>query len=184
MQSLKSHSDASSWRALEAALENVETVRGTVTALVKGGYRVSIPGFDAFLPATQMQISLPSDPSVYLGEALEFNVLKLDFSRKNIVLTRIPLLKARQDQQFAMLQVGDVLDGVVENIREYGAFVSLGDASGLLHRDELFPRGKGIPAAVLAHGQKIQVKVIALDMAKKRICLGLTGELDAQKEPK
>jgi small subunit ribosomal protein S1 len=168
------------WRDVEAAFERADVVTGTVIALVKGGYRVALSAFEAFLPATQIALHpLRELDATYIGQRLEFHILKLDASRLSIVLSRLAVLKEAQTRRVAELRVGAVLEGQVVRVIDESVFVDLGGVDGRLHLKFLpdIP-GLGGPAR-LVPGQKLWVQILKIVAEKPRITLRLPESPDA-----
>jgi small subunit ribosomal protein S1 len=130
-----------SWLNLEKALESGEIISGTVTGKVKGGLTVMVNGIRAFLPGSLVDVRPIKDTTPYEGKTLEFKVIKLDRKRNNVVLSRRAVVEATlgEERQKLMetLKEGAIVNGIVKNITDYGAFVDLGGIDGLLHITDL-----------------------------------------------
>jgi small subunit ribosomal protein S1 len=166
-----------SWLALEKALDAGELVTGTITGKVKGGLTVMVNGIRTFLPGSLIDTRPVKDTTPYEGKTLEFRVIKLDRKRNNVVLSRRAVLEATQGEEraklFETLKEGLVIQGVVKNITDYGAFVDLGGIDGLLHITDIAWRRVRHPSEALSVGQEIMTKVLKFDPEKNRVSLGV-----------
>jgi small subunit ribosomal protein S1 len=166
-----------SWMNLEKALEQAEIVTGTVTGKVKGGLTVMVNGIRAFLPGSLVDTRPIKDTSPYEGKTMEFKVIKLDRKRNNVVLSRRAVVEASQGEERAKLMVnlkeGSVVQGLVKNITDYGAFVDLGGIDGLLHITDLAWRRVRHPSEMLTVGQEVTAKILKFDQEKNRVSLGV-----------
>ncbi|MFL5189805.1 MAG: 30S ribosomal protein S1, partial [Microvirga sp.] len=166
-----------SWVKLEKAFEAGERVNGTIFNQVKGGYTVDLDGAVAFLPRSQVDIRPVRDVTPLMGVAQPFQILKMDRRRGNIVVSRRTVLEESRAEQrselVANLEEGQVIDGVVKNITEYGAFVDLGGIDGLLHVTDMAWRRVNHPSEVVTIGQTVKVKIIKINHETHRISLGI-----------
>ncbi|MDP3620575.1 MAG: 30S ribosomal protein S1 [Polynucleobacter sp.] len=166
-----------SWMNLEKALEQAEIVTGTVTGKVKGGLTVMVNGIRSFLPGSLVDTRPIKDTSPYEGKTMEFKFIKLDRKRNNVVLSRRAVVEASQGEERAKLMVnlkeGSVVQGVVKNITDYGAFVDLGGIDGLLHITDLAWRRVRHPSEMLTVGQEVTAKILKFDQEKNRVSLGV-----------
>lgn len=166
-----------SWMNLEKALEQAEIVTGTVTGKVKGGLTVMVNGIRAFLPGSLVDTRPIKDTSPYEGKTMEFKVIKLDRKRNNVVLSRRAVVEASQGEERAKLmsnlKEGSVVQGIVKNITDYGAFVDLGGIDGLLHITDLAWRRVRHPSEMLTVGQEVTAKILKFDQDKNRVSLGV-----------
>src|SRR5919199_1663909 len=166
-----------SWVKLEKAFENNERVQGVIFNQVKGGYTVDLDGAVAFLPRSQVDIRPVRDVSPLMGTPQPFMILKMDRRRGNIVVSRRTVLEESRAEQrselVANLEEGQVIDGVVKNITEYGAFVDLGGIDGLLHVTDMAWRRVNHPSEVVNIGQTVKVKIIKINHETHRISLGI-----------
>ena len=166
-----------SWMNLEKALEQAEIVTGTVTGKVKGGLTVMVNGIRAFLPGSLVDTRPIKDTSPYEGKTMEFKVIKLDRKRNNVVLSRRAVVEASQGEERAKLMVnlkeGSIVQGLVKNITDYGAFVDLGGIDGLLHITDLAWRRVRHPSEMLTVGQEVTAKILKFDQEKNRVSLGV-----------
>ncbi|NYE26598.1 30S ribosomal protein S1 [Pigmentiphaga litoralis] len=165
------------WLQLEQALESGDLVTGTITGKVKGGLTVMTNAIRAFLPGSLVDLRPVKDTTPYEGKTLEFRVIKLDRKRNNVVLSRRAVLEANMGEErqklLETLHEGAIVNGVVKNITDYGAFVDLGGIDGLLHITDLAWRRVRHPSEVLTVGQEIQAKVLKFDQEKNRVSLGV-----------
>ena len=165
------------WEILEKAFENTERVSGSIFGRVKGGFTVDLSGAVAFLPGSQVDIRPVRDVTPLMGTPQPFMILKMDRSRGNIVVSRRAVLEetraAERTELVANLQEGQVLQGVVKNITDYGAFVDLGGVDGLLHVTDISWRRINHPSESLQVGQTVQVQVIRFNPETQRISLGM-----------
>src|ERR671912_2834305 len=166
-----------SWVKLEKAFETNERVTGMIFNQVKGGYTVDLDGAVAFLPRSQVDIRPVRDVSPLMGSPQPFQILKMDRRRGNIVVSRRTVLEESRAEQrselVANLEEGQVIDGVVKNITEYGAFVDLGGIDGLLHITDMAWRRVRHPSEVVQVGQELDAKVLKFDAEKNRVSLGI-----------
>ena len=165
------------WEKLEEAFDKTERVTGTIFGRVKGGFTVDLSGAVAFLPGSQVDIRPVRDVSPLMGTPQPFMILKMDRSRGNIVVSRRAVLEetraAERSELVANLKEGQVLQGVVKNITDYGAFVDLGGVDGLLHVTDISWRRINHPSEALQVGQTVQVQVVRFNPETQRISLGM-----------
>jgi small subunit ribosomal protein S1 len=165
------------WTELEKAFEKTERVNGVIFGRVKGGFTVDLQGAVAFLPGSQVDIRPVRDVTPLMGTPQPFQILKMDRSRGNIVVSRRAVLEESRAEQrtelIAGLQEGQVLNGVVKNITDYGAFIDLGGVDGLLHVTDIAWRRINHPSEALQIGQSIDVQVIRFNRETQRISLGM-----------
>jgi small subunit ribosomal protein S1 len=166
-----------SWGKLEKAFNNNEKVQGIIFNQVKGGFTVDLDGAVAFLPRSQVDIRPIRDVGPLMNHPQPFQILKMDRRRGNIVVSRRTVLeetRAEQRQELVQnLEEGQVIDGVVKNITDYGAFVDLGGIDGLLHVTDIAWRRVNHPTEVLNIGQQVRVKIIKINHETHRISLGM-----------
>jgi small subunit ribosomal protein S1 len=166
-----------SWVKLERAYENREKVMGTIFNTVKGGYTVDLDGAVAFLPRSQVDIRPIRDVGPLMATPQPFEILKMDRRRGNIVVSRRTVLEETRaearSELVASLEEGQVTEGVVKNITEYGAFVDLGGIDGLLHVTDMAWRRVNHPSEVVTIGQTVKVKIIKINQETHRISLGI-----------
>jgi small subunit ribosomal protein S1 len=166
-----------SWVRLEKAFEAKEKVTGSIFNQVKGGYTVDLDGAVAFLPRSQVDIRPIRDVAPLMGVPQPFEILKMDRRRGNIVVSRRTVLeetRAGQRQELVSnLEENQIIDGVVKNITDYGAFVDLGGIDGLLHVTDIAWRRVNHPSEVLTVGQTVKVKIVKINQDTHRISLGM-----------
>ena len=165
------------WTVLEKSFEAQARVNGTIYGRVKGGFTVDLGGAIAFLPGSQVDIRPVRDVGPLMGTPQPFQILKMDRARGNIVVSRRAVLEeTRAEQRSELIQglkEGMILDGVVKNITDYGAFVDLGGVDGLLHVTDIAWRRINHPSEALQIGQPVQVQVIRFNSETQRISLGM-----------
>ena len=165
------------WDRLEEAYGKEERVEGAIFGRVKGGFTVDLGGAVAFLPGSQVDVRPVRDAGPLMGLKQPFQILKMDRRRGNIVVSRRAILEESRAEQraevIANLQEGQVVDGVVKNITEYGAFVDLGGVDGLLHVTDMAWRRVNDPREILTIGQTVKVQVIKINKETHRISLGM-----------
>jgi len=165
------------WGLLEKNFEANERVNGVIFGRVKGGFTVDLNGAVAFLPGSQVDIRPVRDITPLLGSPQPFQILKMDRSRGNIVVSRRAVLEESRaearSELVASLKEGQILNGVVKNITDYGAFVDLGGVDGLLHVTDIAWRRVSHPTEVLSVGQTVTVQIIKINHETQRISLGM-----------
>ena len=165
------------WTSLERAFEGNQRVNGTIYGRVKGGFTVDLGGAMAFLPGSQVDIRPVRDVGPLMGSPQPFQILKMDRARGNIVVSRRAVLEeTRAEQRSELIQglkEGMILDGVVKNITDYGAFVDLGGVDGLLHVTDIAWKRINHPNEALQIGQQVRVQVIRFNSETQRISLGM-----------
>jgi len=166
-----------SWEKLEEAFEKTERVTGHIFGRVKGGFTVDLSGAVAFLPGSQVDIRPVRDVAPLMNSPQPFQILKMDRRRGNIVVSRRAVLEeTRAEARSELLNTlseGQVLEGVVKNITDYGAFVDLGGIDGLLHVTDMAWRRIAHPSEVLNIGETVKVQVIKVNPESQRISLGM-----------
>ncbi len=169
------------WDEIAEACENEELVEGVITARVKGGLTVDI-GVKAFLPGSQVDLRPVRNLEKYIGQRFHFKVIKFNKKRGNIVLSRRALLEKQREalksQTLGKLEVGMVVDGIVKNITEYGAFIDLGGIDGLLHITDMSWARVNHPSELFEVGQEVKVRVLKYDPERERVSLGLKQNTD------
>jgi small subunit ribosomal protein S1 len=164
------------WKRIEVAAESGDPVEGTVIEVVKGGLILDL-GVRGFLPASLVDIRRVQDLDEYLGKQIRCKVIELNRSRNNVVLSRRAVLEEeRKEMRQAILDrlsPGDVVDGTISNIVDFGAFVDLDGIDGLIHISELSWSHVNHPSELLEIGQEVNVKVLDIDRERQRISLGL-----------
>jgi len=164
------------WRSVSKAFREGEIVDGTINSRIKGGLTVDI-GINAFLPGSQIDIRPVRNLDKFIGKRFKFKVIKFNKKRSNIVLSRRVLLeeerKVLRGETLKHLKEGEILDGVVKNITDYGAFVDLGGIDGLLHITDISWSRINHPSEKVSVGERIKVKVLNFDRDRERVSLGL-----------
>ncbi len=164
------------WDEIKQVNENNQTIKGTVVEKVKGGLSVDI-GIIAFLPGSQIDTRPIKDLDQFIGQALDFHILKYDRKRNNVVLSRRSIVATERENEkkdtLNNLSEGSIVEGVIKNITDYGIFIDLGGIDGLLHVTDISWGRIAKPAEVFHKGEKIKVKVLSFDREKERVSLGL-----------
>ena len=164
------------WGEIEKSFEAGELVEGVITGKVKGGLSCEI-GVTAFLPGSQIDTRPVRDVSHLIDVPQKFKILKMDLKRNNIVVSRRAVLeemhKEVREERFLQLKLGDVVDGKIKAITDYGAFVDLGSYDSLLHSSDITYKRIGHPSEVLKIDQKVKVKIIKVDPEKNRVSVGM-----------
>ncbi|MEM9064290.1 MAG: 30S ribosomal protein S1 [Planctomycetota bacterium] len=164
------------WQRIVDTTAEGAVVEGTVMRKIKGGLLVDI-GVPVFLPASQVDIRRPGDVTDFIGRKIRAQVLKIDIERRNIVISRRKLIEEeREAAKLRLLEnvnIGDVIEGTVKNIADFGAFVDLGGIDGLLHITDMSWGRINHPSEMVRVDQKVQVKILNIDMDKEKIALGL-----------
>ncbi len=165
------------WTRLEGVFGKNEPVMGSIVGRVKGGFTVDLGGASAFLPGSQVDIRPVRDVGPLMGKEQPFAILKMDRPRGNIVVSRRAILEeARAEQRtelVSQLQEGEIREGVVKNITDYGAFVDLGGIDGLLHVTDMSWKRVSHPSQVLAVGDTVKVQIVKINPDTQRISLGM-----------
>jgi len=165
------------WEYLEKVAEDGEIIEGLIQRRVKGGFVVEIKNISCFLPGSQVDIRPITDFDDYLGETMDFKIVKINQSRKNIVLSHKVLLeeelKGKRNELLEQIKIGMVLEGHVKNVTNFGVFVDLGGIDGLLHITDMSWGRVEHPRELVKIDDTIQVKVIDFDQEKARVSLGM-----------
>ena len=166
-----------SWERINQALENKEIIKGYIKCRTKGGMIVDVFGIEAFLPGSQIDVKPIRDYDVYVGQTLDFQVVKINQEYKNVVVSHKALieaeLEAQKQQIISTLEKGQVLEGTVKNITNYGVFIDLGGVDGLVHITDLSWGRVSNPREVVQGDEKLKVVILDFDEEKKRIALGI-----------
>ncbi len=164
------------WDEIKSVCENNISIKGTVVEKVKGGLSVDI-GIIAFLPGSQVDIRPIKDLDKFVGKTLDFKVLKYDRKRSNVVLSRRPIVASERETEkkdiLSSIREGNIVEGVIKNITDYGIFIDLGGIDGLLHVTDISWGRIAKPAESFHKGEKITVRVLSFDREKERVSLGL-----------
>ena len=166
-----------SWDRVNEALNNEEVIKGYVKCRTKGGMIVDVFGIEAFLPGSQIDVKPIRDYDIFVGKTMEFKVVKINQDYRNVVVSHKALIEAELEAQkkeiISKLEKGQVLEGTVKNITNYGVFIDLGGVDGLIHITDLSWGRVSDPKEVVELDQKINVVILDFDDEKKRIALGL-----------
>ncbi|MBO4673798.1 MAG: 30S ribosomal protein S1 [Bacteroidaceae bacterium] len=168
---------ARSWDRVNEALNNDEIVTGFVKCRTKGGMIVDVLGTEAFLPGSQIDVKPIRDYDTFVGKTMEFKIVKINQEFRNVVVSHKALIEAELEQQkkeiISKLEKGQILEGTVKNITNYGVFIDLGGVDGLIHITDLSWGRVSDPKEIVQLDQKLNVVIIDFDDDKKRIALGL-----------
>ena len=166
-----------SWDRVNEALEKDEIIKGYVKCRTKGGMIVDVFGIEAFLPGSQIDVKPIRDYDIFVGKTMEFKVVKINQDYRNVVVSHKALIEAELEAQkkeiIGKLEKGQVLEGTVKNITNYGVFIDLGGVDGLIHITDLSWGRVSDPKEIVELDQKINVVILDFDDEKKRIALGL-----------
>ena len=165
------------WDRLEKASETEARVEGAIFGRVKGGFTVDLGGAVAFLPGSQVDVRPVRDVGPLMNQPQPFQILKMDRRRGNIVVSRRAVLEESRAEQRAeivgKLKEGDIIEGVVKNVTDYGAFVDLGGVDGLLHVTDMAWRRVNHPSEIINIGETVKVQVVKVNSETQRISLGM-----------
>ncbi len=165
------------WEKIKEAHEADQPVKGVLSRKIKGGVTVDIMGVDAFLPGSQIALRRVPNIEDLLGQTYDFRIIKLNKRRRNIVVSRRVILEAEREKKketlVRELLVGQVREGIVKNVTDFGAFIDLGGLDGLLHITDMSWGRVGHPSEVVEIAHTIDVKVLDIDWDRERISLGL-----------
>ncbi|GMR13640.1 MAG: hypothetical protein BMS9Abin29_1852 [Gemmatimonadota bacterium] len=165
------------WEKIKEAHEADQPVKGILSRKIKGGVTVDIMGVDAFLPGSQIALRRVPNIEDLLGQTYDFQIIKLNKRRRNIVVSRRVILEAEREKKketlVQELLVGQVREGIVKNVTDFGAFIDLGGLDGLLHITDMSWGRVGHPSEVVEIAHTIDVKVLDIDWDRERISLGL-----------
>lgn len=168
---------ARSWDRVNEALNNEEIVKGYIKCKTKGGMIVDVFGTEAFLPGSQIDVKPIRDYDVFVGKTMEFRIIKINQEYRNVVVSHKALIEAELEAQkreiVSHLEKGQVLEGTVKNITNYGVFIDLGGVDGLIHITDLSWGRVNDPKEIVSLDQKLNVVILDFDEEKKRIALGL-----------
>ena len=168
---------ARAWQKIVDFYKTGEVVTGTITSKTKGGLIVDVYGLETFLPGSQIDVKPVTDYDQYVGKTMDFKVVKINEAIRNAVVSHKALIESDIEQQrsviISQLEKGQVLEGTVKNVTDFGAFIDLGGVDGLLYITDISWGRVTHPSEVLENGQKLNVVVLDFDDEKKRISLGL-----------
>lgn len=169
------------WKEISRSCREGEVIEGEIVGKVKGGLAVDIGRIQAFLPGSQIDLKPIRNLDALVGQRLKFKVIKFNRKRNNIVLSRRVLLdeerKQLREETLKILKEGDLVEGTVKNLTDYGAFIDLGGMDGLLHITDISWGRIGHPSEKLSVGDRIKVKVLHFDKEKEKVSLGLKQAL-------
>jgi small subunit ribosomal protein S1 len=164
------------WSGLERAFAEKETIIGTVTDMVKGGFSVDV-GVRAFMPASRSGVRDAAEMPKLVGQEIRCRITKLDVTEEDLVVDRRVISedeeRSAKELRYSKVKEGDIVTGTVRNLTDYGAFVDIGGIDGLLHVADIAWGRVNTPSDVLSVGQEIEAKVLKIDSGKQRISLGL-----------
>ncbi|HID95071.1 MAG TPA: 30S ribosomal protein S1 [Candidatus Latescibacteria bacterium] len=165
------------WDQIKHAYDTGQTVEGYAVRRVKGGIMVDLLGVDAFLPGSQLDLKLVRNFDQFVGKTFPLKVIKVNKGRRNIVVSRRAVLAEEREKQrqalLAEIEEGQVCEGTVKNITDFGAFIDLGGVDGLLHITDMSWGRVSHPSELMAIGDKIKVKILNFDRERERVSLGL-----------
>ncbi|WP_367670544.1 30S ribosomal protein S1 [Sodalis-like secondary symbiont of Drepanosiphum platanoidis] len=166
-----------SWKILEHSHNNSENIIGIINGKVKGGFTVELNGIRAFLPGSLIDVRPIRDTSYLEGKELEFKVIKLDKKRNNVVVSRRAVIESEynieRNNLLENLQEGIIVNGIVKNLTDYGAFIDLGGVDGLLHITDMAWKRVKHPSEIVNISDEINVKILKFDRERTRVSLGL-----------
>tara|TARA_B100000579_G_scaffold24694_1_gene17391 strand:+ start:156 stop:1841 length:1686 start_codon:yes stop_codon:yes gene_type:complete len=170
------------WKRIEDCLSQDSILKGLITGSVKGGMTVDVQGIKAFLPGSLAEVIPTKDLEHLVGNYEEFKVIKLDKDKNNVVLSRKAVLQEANSEEreklLSTLAEGQVIQGVVKNLTDYGAFVDLGGIDGLLHITDISWSRINHPSEAIKIGEKLDVKIIKYDSEEKKVSLGVKQLID------
>jgi len=165
------------WETIQSSYDDEEILEGTITRRIKGGMVVDVMGIEAFLPGSQIDVRPVRDFDAYVGRTMEFQVVKLNMHVENVVVSHRALIESDLEEQreriLSTIEEGQVLEGIVKNITDFGVFIDLGGVDGLLHITDLSWGRVDHPSEILSLDQHVNVAVIDFDDETKRVSLGL-----------
>src|SRR5690625_2898369 len=165
------------WEKLEQSYDTGEIIEGYIQRRIKGGMVVDVFGIDAFLPGSQIDVRPVRDFDAYVGKTMEFQVVKLNMQAENVVVSHRALIESDLEDQrqeiLETIEAGQVLEGMVKNITDFGVFIDLGGVDGLLHITDLSWGRVEHPEEIVSLDQRLNVAVIDFDEESKRVSLGL-----------
>ena len=170
------------WKRIESCLAEDSTLKGLITGSVKGGMTVDVQGIKAFLPGSLAEVIPTKDLEHLVGNYEEFKVIKLDKDKNNVVLSRKAVLQEvnseEREKLLSTLAEGQIVQGVVKNLTDYGAFVDLGGIDGLLHITDISWSRINHPSEAIKIGENLDVKIIKYDAEEKKVSLGVKQLVD------
>jgi len=165
------------WDKIRHLYENGELAQAVIRKRIKGGFAVDLLGVEAFLPSSQVEFKSQSGADALIGQSIGVKIVKINMMRKNIVVSRKIAVEEEQDKIrkkiFGKMKVGEIIDGTVRNLTDYGAFIDIGGIDALLHISDIAWTKVTHPGELLKPGTKIKVKVLVMDKSTGRIAVGL-----------
>ena len=164
------------WDRIKEAYQNNKTVNAKVLRQVKGGLIVDVFGVDAFLPGSQLDVRKVKSIPSFVGKTIPVKVIKLNRARKNIVVSRKEVLEEEMErtrQKFMELKSGDIIEGIIKNLTDFGAFVDIGGVDGLIHISDLSWQKVDHPSQVVKPGDQVKMKVLEVDPQTMKLSLSL-----------
>lgn len=165
------------WDKIRHLYENGALAQAMIRKRIKGGFAVDLLGVEAFLPSSQVEFKSQSGADALIGQSVGVKIVKINMMRKNIVVSRKIAVEEEQDKIrkkiFTKMRVGDIIDGTIRNLTDYGAFIDIGGIDALLHISDIAWTKVARPGDVLKSGDKIKVKVLVMDKSSGRIAVGL-----------
>ena len=166
------------WKSIESQIQGGKTIEGEITDRVRGGYSVTLlGGVAAFMPSSQLDVGPVKDIGAIMHKPMEFKIIKIDRIRSNLIVSHRAVLEgdraSRRSEILAALKVGDVMEGIIKNITDYGMFIDLGGIDGLLHITDISWKRVSNPAEMFGVGEKVKVKIINFDSETGRVSLGM-----------
>ena len=164
------------WKEIEKQVADNKIVTGQITERVRGGFTVDLDGIPAFMPSSQLDINPIKDVNAIMNKPMEFKIIKMDKLRSNLIVSHRAILEGdraeKRDEIIKNIKVGDVMEGIIKNITDYGVFIDLGGVDGLLHITDISWKRVSNPNEIFQIGQKVNVKVINFDRDSGRVSLG------------
>jgi small subunit ribosomal protein S1 len=165
------------WREIENQLSSNKIIQGEIVERVRGGFTVDLNGLLAFMPSSQLDVVPVKDPMAFMHKPMDFKIIKIDRQRANLIVSHRAILEGDRESKraeiLASIKVGDIMDGTIKNITDYGVFIDLGGIDGLLHITDISWKRVNNPNEIFMIGQKLKVKVINFDVESGRISLGM-----------
>lgn len=165
------------WKEIEQLVADNKVVEGKIIERVRGGFTVDLNGVPAFMPSSQLDINPIKDINSIMNKPMEFKIIKMDKLRSNLIVSHRAILEGdraeKRDEIIKNIKIGDVMEGVIKNITDYGVFIDLGGVDGLLHITDISWKRVSNPNELFTIGQKINVKVINFDPETSRVSLGM-----------
>ncbi|MGN0930004.1 MAG: 30S ribosomal protein S1 [Alphaproteobacteria bacterium] len=165
------------WKEIEQLVADNKVVEGKIVERVRGGFTVDLNGVPAFMPSSQLDINPIKDLNSIMNKPMEFKIIKMDKLRSNLIVSHRAILEGdraeKRDEIIKNIKIGDVMEGVIKNITDYGVFIDLGGVDGLLHITDISWKRVSNPNELFTIGQKINVKVINFDPETSRVSLGM-----------